>query len=123
MNVLFNDRGELLSLESHGIPNTRALDVGELMDAHLVREQAARLFEAQAGQPATFLGESEIPVDPVAMPVLAGEARLENLVLGPWSVSLRTLGGDPETTPPMPEDQSVEVGGQEDARLTFTLGS
>ncbi|MEE8468085.1 MAG: carboxypeptidase regulatory-like domain-containing protein, partial [Planctomycetota bacterium] len=68
---------------------------------------------------ATFLGESETPVQSVAKPVQAGEARLENLVLGPWSVSLRSLGGTLEGAPPMPPEQSVEVGAEEEARLSF----
>ncbi|MEE8469057.1 MAG: hypothetical protein V3T22_11400, partial [Planctomycetota bacterium] len=70
---------------------------------------------------ATFQGESDTPVQPVLRPVQAGEARLENLVLGPWSVSLRSMGGDPESAPPMPPEQSIEVGDQEEARLTFEL--
>ena len=70
---------------------------------------------------ATFLGQSETRVDPVGKPVQAGEARLENLVLGPWSVSLRDMGGDAEGAPPLPKDQSIEVEGSEEARLTFEL--
>ncbi len=71
---------------------------------------------------ATYEGENETSVEPVARPVTAGEARFDDLMAGPWRVRLNPGPGESfDEAPPMPEPQSALVESGEQATLSFTL--